>query len=69
MLIPINPSGGALGGNVPCGAGLIRIIEAVKQIKGEAENQIKDVKCAIATGQIGFCAQNNIVYVLEGGAA
>ncbi|MHA1147869.1 MAG: thiolase family protein [Promethearchaeota archaeon] len=67
--IPINPSGGALASNAPCAAGLIRIIEAAKQIRGEAENQVKDVKCAIATGQIGFCAQNNIVYVLEGGVA
>ncbi|MFX1550172.1 MAG: thiolase family protein [Promethearchaeota archaeon] len=65
---PVNPSGGALGGNPPCATGLIRIIEAVKQIRGEAKGyQIKDVKRAIASGQIGMCAQNNILYVLEGG--
>jgi len=65
---PINPSGGALGGKPPCAAGLIRIIEAVKQIRGEAgDYQINGVNRAIATGQIGMCAQNNIVYVLEGG--
>ena len=65
---PINPSGGALGGNPPCATGLIRIIEAVKQIRGEAKNyQIKDANRAIASGQIGMCAQNNILYVLEGG--
>ncbi|MFX0024703.1 MAG: thiolase family protein [Candidatus Hermodarchaeota archaeon] len=65
---PINPSGGALGGNPPCATGLIRIIEAVKQIRGEANDyQIKDAKKAIASGQIGMCAQNNILYVLEGG--
>ncbi len=64
---PINPSGGALGGKPPCAAGLIRVIEAVKQIRGEAgDYQINGVKRAIATGQIGMCAQNNIVYVLEG---
>ncbi len=64
---PINPSGGALGGNPPCATGLIRIIEAVKQIRGEAKGyQVKDAKKAIASGQIGMCAQNNILYVLEG---
>jgi acetyl-CoA C-acetyltransferase len=64
---PVNPSGGALGGNPPCATGLIRIIEAVKQIRGDAKGyQIKDAKKAIASGQIGMCAQNNILYVLEG---
>ena len=44
-------------------------IEAVKQIKGEAEGyQVKGARKAIASGQIGMCAQNNIIYVLEGGA-
>ncbi|MFW9827204.1 MAG: thiolase family protein [Candidatus Thorarchaeota archaeon] len=66
--LPINPSGGALGGNPLCATGLIRIIEAVKQIRGEAKGyQVDDVKKALATGQIGMCAQNNIVYILEGG--
>ncbi|MFW9865911.1 MAG: thiolase family protein [Candidatus Thorarchaeota archaeon] len=66
--IPINPSGGAISGNPPCGTGLIRVIEAAKQLRGEAKGyQIKDTKKAIATGQIGMCAQNNIVYILEGG--
>ena len=66
--LPINPSGGALGGNPPCATGLIRIIEAVKQLRGEANGyQVKDAKKAIASGQIGMCAQNNIIYVLEGG--
>jgi acetyl-CoA C-acetyltransferase len=66
--LPINPSGGAIGGNPPCGTGLIRIIEAAKQINGEANGyQVKGVKKAIASGQIGMCAQGNILYVLEGG--
>lgn len=65
---PINPSGGATSGNSPCATGIIRLIEAAKQINGEADGyQVKGVKCAAATGQIGLCAQNNIVYVLEGG--
>jgi len=65
--LPINPSGGAIGGNPPCATGLIRIIEAAKQIRGDSNGyQVNDVKKAVATGQIGMCAQNNIVYILEG---
>ena len=65
---PINPSGGALGGNPPCATGLIRIIEAAKQLREEANGyQVKGAKRAIASGQIGMCAQNNILFVLEGG--
>jgi len=66
--LPINPSGGATSGNPPCATGLIRIIEAAKQLRGEANGyQIKNARKAIASGQIGMCAQNNIVYILEGG--
>ena len=65
--LAINPSGGALGGNPPCATGLIRVIEAVKQLTGEAgDYQVKGAKKAVASGQIGMCAQNNILYVLEG---
>ena len=65
----LNPSGGAMMGYTPAGCGLARIIEAVKQLKGEAEgHQVSGAKKAIATGQVGFCAQNNIIFVLEGGA-
>ncbi|MBY8980301.1 MAG: thiolase family protein [Candidatus Lokiarchaeota archaeon] len=66
--ISINPSGGAISGNPPCATGLIRIIEAAKQLRGEANGyQVNNVKKAIASGQIGMCAQNNILFVLEGG--
>jgi acetyl-CoA C-acetyltransferase len=65
--LAINPSGGALGGNPPCATGIIRIIEAVKQLRGEANGyQVKGAKKAIASGQIGMCAQNNIIFSLEG---
>ena len=65
--LAINPSGGALGGNPPCATGIIRIIEAVKQLRGEANGyQVKGAKKAIASGQIGMCAQNNILFALEG---
>ncbi|MHA1285171.1 MAG: thiolase family protein [Promethearchaeota archaeon] len=64
----LNPSGGAMMGFTPAGCGLARVIEAVKQLRGEAEgHQINGAKKAIASGQVGFCAQNSVVYVLEGG--
>lgn len=67
--IPINPSGGAISGNAPFATGIIRIIEAVKQLQGKAsDHQVDGANRAIATGQIGFCAQNNIAFILEGGA-
>ncbi len=66
--LAINPSGGALGGNPPFATGIVRVIEAVKQLQGKAEgHQVKGAKKALASGQAGLCAQNNIVYVLEGG--
>jgi len=66
--IPINPSGGAIGAFTPCATGITRLVEAAKQIRGEADNhQVKVANRAIAHGQIGFCAQNNIVFILEGG--
>ncbi|MGV9203456.1 MAG: thiolase family protein [Promethearchaeia archaeon] len=64
----LNPSGGTMAGFTPCANGLTRIVEAAKQLRGEAEgHQIKRAQYAIATGQVGFCAQNNILFVLEGG--
>jgi len=66
--VAINPSGGAWSGNVPCMTGLVRMIEAAKQITGEADgHQVSGVQRAIATGQEGFSAQSSILYVLEGG--
>ncbi len=65
--LAVNPSGGAIGGNPLCATGIIRIIEATKQLKDEAKGyQRKGAKKAVASGQIGMCAQNNILYVLEG---
>jgi len=64
----LNPSGGAMSAFTPCACGLTRIMEAAKQLRGEADgHQIPGAKKAIATGQVGFCAQNNVIYVLEGG--
>jgi len=63
--IPVNPSGGALGADPICATGLIRIIEAAKQIRGEANGyQIANVHRALAHGQFGICAQKNMVFIL-----
>ncbi|MEW6553084.1 MAG: thiolase family protein [Actinomycetota bacterium] len=65
--LPVNASGGASGANVACVAGLARIVEAAMQIRGDAgKHQVKGVKTAVAHGQTGICAQENIVYVLGG---
>lgn len=65
--IPVNPSGGALAADPICATGLVRIIEAAKQIWGEANGyQIPYVRRALAHGQFGICAQKNIVFILGG---
>jgi acetyl-CoA C-acetyltransferase len=65
--LPVNPSGGALGADPVCATGLIRVVEAAKQIRGEAVGyQVPGVKRALAHGQFGMCAQKNTVLVLGG---
>ena len=65
--IPINPSGGVLGGNPLCVSGLTRVIEAAKQIQGEAGKcQVKkEVRTALAQGSYGPCGQNQCVMILN----
>ncbi len=64
----LNPSGGVTSAFTPCACGLTRMVETAKQLRGEADgHQIAGAKKAIASGQVGFCAQNNIIFVLEGG--
>jgi len=64
---PVNPSGGALGADPICATGLIRVLECVRQIRGEADrHQIPGVKRAVAHGQFGICAQKNTVVILGG---
>lgn len=63
---PVNPSGGALGGDAMCATGLYRLVEAVKQIRGEAENQISGAKRALVHSQWGLVAQKNVVLIVGG---
>jgi acetyl-CoA C-acetyltransferase len=65
--LPVNASGGAISANVQCATGLTRVIEAAMQIRGEAgDHQVAGVKTALAHGQTGICAQENVVFALGG---
>lgn len=63
---PVNASGGALCGNPIFVAGLLRMVEAARQLTGNAgEYQIKkDIRRGLVHATSGFCLQSNIVYVL-----
>lgn len=63
--MPVNPSGGLLGGVPANVAGLNRVAEAVLQLRGEAgEHQVKNPRVALAQGHSGFCGQHQCVIVL-----
>jgi len=63
--IPINPSGGLLSAHTVTVAGLVRIAEAVLQLRGEADKrQIDGAKTALAHGLNGPCGQSHCVWVL-----
>jgi len=63
--LPVNPSGGLLGGVPANVAGLNRAAEAALQIMGQAgEHQVRNVDIAVAQGHSGFCGQHQCVIVL-----
>lgn len=63
--LPINPSGGLFGANPYIARGLIRVAEAVLQIKGEAEgHQVDGVQRALAQSRHGIGGQAQSVVVL-----
>ena len=62
--LPVNPSGGMIAGNPVTVAGLIRLVEAVLQIRGEAgEHQVPGAKMALAHGFTGYCGQGQYVMI------
>ncbi|AFM28013.1 thiolase family protein [Desulfomonile tiedjei] len=64
--LPVNPSGGVLSSHAVLVAGLARIIEAVIQLRGEAERrQVPGAKTALAHGINGPCGQSHCVWVLS----
>lgn len=64
--LPVNASGGVLSAHAVITAGLIRMIEAALQIRGDAgAHQIdKKINTALAHGINGPCAQAHCVWVL-----
>lgn len=65
--LPVNPSGGVLGGNPLCAAGMTRVIECVKQIKGSAGKcQAGSPRTALAQGAWGPAGQSQCAVILRG---
>ncbi|MCP4688878.1 MAG: thiolase family protein [Desulfobacterales bacterium] len=64
--LPVNPSGGLLSGHPVIAAGLIRIAEVVKQLRGDAgAHQAGAPGMGVAHGVNGLCGQSHCVWVLE----
>lgn len=63
--LPVNPSGGVLSAHPVLVAGLIRIIEGVLQLRGDAgAHQVKGAETALAHGINGPCGQSHCVWIL-----
>ncbi len=63
--LPVNPSGGVLSFNPHVARGLFRIVEAVLQLRGEAEKrQVPGAETALAHSTHGFAGQNHSVVIL-----
>ena len=63
--IPINPSGGLLSKGHPVGAtGLAQIYEIVRQLRGEAMNQVKDAEIGLAHN-LGGTGAVSTVHILK----
>ncbi len=64
--MPVNPSGGLLSGHPVIAAGLIRIAEAVNQLRNDAGSyQVEGAEKAIAHGVNGLCGQSHCVWILS----
>ncbi|NVM25676.1 MAG: thiolase family protein, partial [Desulfobacterales bacterium] len=67
--MPVNPSGGLLGGVPRYVAGANRVIEAFYQLRGEAEGRavLQEPRVALAQGTFGPAGQHHCVIILERG--
>lgn len=64
--LPVNPSGGLLGGCPEVVAGLNAVVETAKQLTSRAgEHQVDGPGVALAHGQNGFIGQQNTVIILK----
>ena len=61
----INPSGGMLIGGPLILGGLFRLVEAVKQLKGVSENQVKDPKKALVHSSMGPAGQFHSIAIVS----
>lgn len=66
--LPVNPSGGSLGvGNLLEASGLYRVMEVVRQIRGDAgDHQVEDASVGVAQSWRGLPTTSGAVAVLEG---
>ncbi|MBN1881274.1 MAG: thiolase family protein [Deltaproteobacteria bacterium] len=63
--LPVNPSGGVISAHPVIVAGMVRVIESVLQLRGEAKKrQVKGAKTALAHGINGACGQSHCVFVM-----
>ena len=63
--LPVNPSGGMLSGNPNAVSGMVRVAEAVLQLRGKAgARQVDGAKMALAHGVTGICGQHQAVMIL-----
>jgi len=63
--LPVNPSGGLLSAHTVTVAGLVRMAEAVLQLRGQADQrQGAGARTAVAHGVNGPCGQSPCVWVL-----
>ncbi len=63
--LPVNASGGLMGGHAVIAAGLYRIAEVVRQIRGEAgAYQAKKADTGLAHGVNGLAGQSHCVWIL-----
>ncbi|MBC2710296.1 MAG: thiolase family protein [Desulfosarcina sp.] len=64
--LPVNASGGLLSGHPVIAAGLIRMAEVVRQLRGETGGvQVKNPTVGVAHGVNGLCGQSHCVWVLS----
>ncbi|MDY6852540.1 MAG: thiolase family protein [Thermodesulfobacteriota bacterium] len=65
--LPVNPSGGCLSAHPVIVAGLVRLIEAALQVRGDAgDRQVQNCGTALAHGINGACGQGHCVMVVGG---
>ena len=65
-ILPVNPSGGMLGGCPEIVGGLNAAIEVARQLAGNAgDHQVDGPKVGLVHGKNGFAAQQNTVIILK----